>query len=83
MFVLKLILFFVYIFMLIAVIFLERKSPTEALLWVFVLLCLPYIGAVLYLVFGSTMAIKTTAFARKRRSEKATPQSLPSANQYS
>ncbi len=70
---LKLILFFVYIFMLIAVIFLERKSPTEALLWVFILLCLPYFGAVLYLIFGSTIAIKTTAFARKRRLKKQRP----------
>lgn len=64
---LKFILFLIYIFMLIAVIFLERKSPTEALLWVLVLLCIPYFGAILYLIFGSTMAIKITAFARKKR----------------
>jgi len=70
---LKLILFLIYIFLLIAVIFLERKSPTEALLWVFVLLCLPYLGAVLYLVFGSTMAIKITAFARRRRLKNQRP----------
>lgn len=63
---LKFILFLIYIFMLIAVIFLERKSPTEALLWVLVLLCIPYFGAILYLIFGSTMAIKITAFARKK-----------------
>ena len=64
---LKFILFLIYIFMLIAVIFLERKSPTEALLWVLVLLCIPYFGAIFYLIFGSTMAIKITAFARKKR----------------
>ena len=74
---LKLILFFIYIFMLIAVIFLERKSPTEALLWVFVLLCLPYFGAILYLIFGSTMSIKITAFARKRRLKKQRPNLCP------
>lgn len=64
---LKVLLFLLYIILLIAVIFLERKSPTEALLWVFVLLCLPYFGAILYLVFGSTMSIKITSFVRKRR----------------
>ena len=53
--------------MILTVIFIERKSPTEALLWVFVMICLPYAGTILYLVFGSTAAIKLTAFFRKRR----------------
>ncbi len=57
----KLILLLIYILLILTVIFLERKSPTEALLWVLVMVCLPYAGAVLYLVFGSTMAIKLTA----------------------
>lgn len=63
----KLILLLIYILLILTVIFLERKSPTEALLWVLVMVCLPYAGAVLYLVFGSTMAIKLTAFFRKKR----------------
>lgn len=63
----KLILLLIYILLILAVIFLERKSPTEALLWVLVMTCLPYVGAVLYLIFGSTMSIKLTAFFRKKR----------------
>ena len=63
----KVILFLVYILMILAVIFLERKSPTEAMLWVLVLICLPYVGMVLYLVFGSTMGIKITAAVREKR----------------
>ena len=63
----RIILFLIYILMILAVIFLERKSPTEAMLWVIVLICLPYVGAVLYLVFGSTMGIKLTAAIRGRR----------------
>lgn len=42
--------------MILTVIFIERKSPTEALLWVFIMICLPYAGTILYLVFGSTAA---------------------------
>lgn len=77
---LKLILLLIYIFLILTVIFLERKSPTEALLWVLVLVCLPYLGAILYLIFGSTIAIKLTAFIRKKRlqqyqAEKDSPSS--------
>ena len=61
----KWILLLIYLMMILGVIFLERKQPTEALLWVVVLVCLPYLGAVVYLVFGSTMAIKLTAYLRK------------------
>ena len=64
---LKLILFIVYISLILAVIFVERKRPTEALLWVTVLICLPYVGAILYLIFGSTTAIKLTSAVRNRR----------------
>lgn len=63
----KLVLLLIYISLILAVIFLERKSPTEALLWVLVLVCLPYVGVILYLIFGSTMSIKVTAWARRRR----------------
>lgn len=60
----KLILLLIYILLILTVIFLERKSPTEALLWGLVMVCLPYAGAVLYLIFGSTMTIKLTAAAK-------------------
>lgn len=66
----KFLLLLIYLLMILCVIFLERKSPTEALLWVVILICLPYVGMVLYLVFGSTMAIKITAYVRKRRLSK-------------
>lgn len=67
-------LLLIYIGLILAVIFLERKSPTEAVLWVLVMVCLPYVGALLYLIFGSTMAIKITAYARKKRLKSHYPQ---------
>lgn len=79
---LKFILLLIYILLILTVIFLERKSPTEALLWVLVLVCLPYAGAVLYLIFGSTMAIKLTAFFRKKRLAPL-PESTASSGQGS
>ena len=66
-------LLLLYVTLILTVIFVERKSPTEALLWVIVLVCLPYFGAVLYLIFGSTTAIKLTSFFRKRRLRKRLP----------
>ena len=71
------VLLILYISLILAVIFLERKTPVEALLWVLVLVCLPYVGVVLYLVFGSTMAIKLTTYVRKRRLQKLQPASAP------
>lgn len=50
------ILFIIYILMILTVIFIERKSPTEALPWVLIMICLPYAGTILYLVFGSAAA---------------------------
>lgn len=64
---LQLILFFIYIFMILTVIFVERKRPTEALLWVVIMICIPYLGTVLYLIFGSTVAIKLTSFIRSKK----------------
>ncbi len=75
----KLFLLLLYLLMILCVVFLERKSPTEALLWVVVLICLPYAGMVLYLIFGSTMAIKITAYVRKKRLSRLQPASVPSA----
>lgn len=64
---LHLILFIVYILLILMVIFVERKRPTEALLWVVIMICLPYFGTILYLVFGSTVAIKLTTVIRKKK----------------
>ena len=70
---LKAILLILYIVTILAVIFVERKNPTEALLWVIVVVCIPYVGLLLYLVFGSTAAIKLTAAFRRRRLRKRLP----------
>ena len=56
-----------YILIILGVIYIERKNSTEAILWVVILLCLPYAGLVLYLIFGSTLGIKLTAYTRKKR----------------
>lgn len=65
--VLHLVLLAIYISLILMVIFVERKHPTEALLWVVIMICLPYFGTILYLVFGSTAAIKLTAAIRKKK----------------
>ena len=55
---LNLILLLIYVSTILAVIFLERKNPTEALLWVLVMVCMPFFGVLLYLIFGSTSAFR-------------------------
>lgn len=82
------ILLILYIATILAVIFVERKNPTEAMLWVIVMVCLPYAGVLLYLVFGSTAAIKLTAVFRRKRLGKRLPdtkaaQSLLPGQQFS
>lgn len=67
----KIILLGIYLALIIGVIFLENKNPSEAILWVVVLICLPYLGAILYLVFGSTLNMKITRAIRKRKLIKA------------
>ena len=69
----KIILLVIYIATILAVIFVERKNPTEALLWVFVMVCIPYAGVLLYLVFGSTTAIKLTSVFRRKKLSKRLP----------
>lgn len=64
---LKVILITIYIASIITVIFIERKNPAEAMLWVFIMVCLPYVGTLFYLVFGNTTAIKLISFTRKKR----------------
>lgn len=64
---LEFILFIIYIALILMVIFVERKRPTEAILWVVIMIFLPYVGTILYLVFGSTVAIKLTTLIRKKK----------------
>ena len=85
---LKLLLLLLYVLTILTVIFIERKDPTEAMLWVLVLVCLPYFGMVLYLIFGSTIAIKLTSFCRRKRLRKRiptvqTPQNILEGQQFS
>lgn len=63
-------LFVIYIGSILTVIFLERKNPIEAMLWVFIMIFLPYVGTILYLAFGNTTTIRLVAFFRKRRLKK-------------
>ena len=63
----KLVMFLIYILLILTVLFMERKKPTEAVLWVLVLICIPYVGILLYIIFGSTISIKMTAFFRRNR----------------
>lgn len=70
---LKVILLIIYIATILAVIFVERKNPTEAMLWVLVMVCIPYGGMLLYLIFGSTTAIKLTSVLRRKRLSKRLP----------
>ncbi len=70
------ILFIIYILLILTVLFVERKSPTDALLWVLIMIIFPYAGAILYLIFGSTISIKITSYVRKKRLSKRLPTSM-------
>lgn len=56
-----------WILLVVSVIFFENKNPGEAVFWVVMIVCIPYVGVVLYILFGSTVSIKLTRFVRKRR----------------
>lgn len=70
---LKIILLILYIATILVVIFWERKNSTEAMLWVLVMVCIPYAGMLLYLIFGSTTAIKLTSVFRRKRLSRRLP----------
>lgn len=63
----RIVLLAIYLLLVISVIFLEHKKPVEAVMWVVILICLPYAGAVLYLVFGNTVSIRLTGWLRRTR----------------
>ncbi|NLB91026.1 MAG: hypothetical protein GX786_07390, partial [Clostridiales bacterium] len=56
-----------YILLVLAVVFFERKNPSEALMWLVLMLLLPGVGVLLYLIFGSTIGIKITGFSRSKK----------------
>ncbi len=58
-----------YIAMIISIVFIEQKKPSEAILWLVIILLLPVIGIVLYLILGSTLAIKFTRIIRAKKLE--------------
>ena len=61
------ILFAIWMVMIIGVIFVERKNPQETMLWALILVCIPYFGLLLYLVFGKTPGHKLTRVFRSVR----------------
>lgn len=63
----KLVFLIIYLILLISVIFIERKNPPEALVWVLILIFIPYGGALIYLIFGSTFSLKLTRRLRGER----------------
>lgn len=48
------------------IIFIERKKPGEALIWVLLVFVFPLAGGILYLILGSTLGIKLTHRMRSR-----------------
>ncbi|MEG1615034.1 MAG: cardiolipin synthase [Oscillospiraceae bacterium] len=63
----KYILIFIYVLLILGVVFIERKNPTEGMLWVVILACIPYLGVILYLAFGNTLNIKITKLMRTKK----------------
>ncbi|MCC8073762.1 MAG: PLDc N-terminal domain-containing protein [Clostridiales bacterium] len=76
----KFILLVIYIFLPISVIFIEQKNPSEAVAWVIVLLLLPFVGAFIYMIFGSTLTIKITYNVRTKLLKKRYLNSVNSNN---
>lgn len=79
----NLILLIIYLILILAVVFLENKNPQEAILWVVILLCIPFLGAVLYIVFGSTLNMKITKEIRGRKLKRITELNYDNVNNIS
>lgn len=62
--------FWIELFFILSVIFLEHKNPHEAIMWVLVISALPYFGVFAYLIFGNTINIKISRLLRSRRFKK-------------
>ena len=56
------VLYFINIVTVIALIFFEKKNPTSILLWSIILLLFPFVGLVLYVLFG-----KGASFGKKKK----------------
>lgn len=65
----KILLLLIYLAFIISVIFIERKNPSEALLWILIMICFPFVGVLLYMAFGSTICMKIISTVRGKRQE--------------
>lgn len=69
----RVLLFLLHLILILSVVFLEQKNTADAILWVTVLICLPGLGAVLYLVFGNTLHMRLVRHFRHKRLGSAPP----------
>lgn len=63
----EMIIFIINTLLIISVIFIEYKNPSETLLWVVILSIFPILGILIYLMFGSTFGIKLTYMIRSKK----------------
>lgn len=63
----KIFLLILYILVIISIIFIERKNPSQAISWILIVTAIPYIGLLLYFIFGNTVNIKITRYIRAHR----------------
>ena len=61
---------FIELVFILSIVFLERKKPHEALMWVLLIAFLPYVGVLAYLIFGNTVNIKIGRMLRSRQFRK-------------
>lgn len=64
---LKILLLIIYLLIIVSIIFIERKNSQEAVMWVLIVTAVPYVGTILYLIFGNTVNIKIVRFLREKR----------------
>lgn len=53
-------------FLLIGMVFLERRKPENIIAWLTILTFLPIIGFVIYIIFGSGLSVRTRRMIRKK-----------------
>lgn len=57
---------FVNFFLLLSMVFLEKKKPENIIAWLTVLTFLPLIGFIFYVIFGSGLSVRTRRMIRKK-----------------
>ena len=58
---------FINILCVVAMIFLERKSPPSILAWTLILTCLPILGFVIYAILGNNLSLKTRRMLKQKK----------------